>query len=883
MGHVILIKKERGFFMDFFNIPQAENALKAVYKFGIDTNEKLMALTLDNLMNIKGLGKKKMEAILKIQQCQIKSDLFNDFKNDKGKSYYTPNVEVFFSKNNINEDNILSIKLDELEKNNKLNNKLINSFNGLKRKSLIKKVNYTSSSPIKKEEVVSKLKDNFLNPIRNYLLEEEYVNLSRYIKEELDLLDFTDVDVDMYSELIMDSLEIEKVLQNKIPDISLKILSRYLKKQHREVSFFQLSKGIDKLNLIEKDNLMLLINDLVNSGFVIFTSQGVKYQNPNIREYIDVLGDKADILDKRLKGKTLEEIGEDYQVTRERIRQKERNLKKIIPYKEIFEWKYSEFFKKYELSPEVFCKVFDIGNYEYNFLKMFSNIDKRAKKHTAEELLDSGLLSRKEKESLLEFLNEGYLIIENKKIKKNRVAIINYCIELFAKEEISFNDFYNLVNDFTKQYHLDIDFGNERAMEGIISRASSLLWKYGKKLRYYTIDEDKVIEAIKGISFSNYYNSEISAKKLLDDYPVLMQEIDINDEYELHNLLKKYESILSEEVILKRMPLLEVGSASREEQLLDLLIEMSPVSKEDFALEYSRKYGVSIQTVKANYLKLLVEYEQQDIYNADTPIIEKEVLKNLKGILTEQFYFKKDIYLRYEKRFGKAKFPDYIFNELGYKPFSEFILSNEYNRADYYFEENYFSKDLFEIDDVRLLSTGSFRNLISERVRNLDIFEYDRYKYISMDKITSHTGITKKQILEIVSDITEQMNDKYFSYLMIEHIVENSKLNNLGFDAIFYESILKGVEGLRYQNMGTTTIFRKTKDKFYSYTFLEEIVSKFKSIDIFDLIDYLEDYYGIVWSKEKIISIIEQTSLYYHPVMEMIYQDLDEFYEMMED
>lgn len=83
--------------------------------------------------------------------------------------------------------------------------------------------------------------------------------------------------------------------------------------------------------------------------------------------------------------------------------------------------------------------------------------------------------------------------------------------------------------------------------------------------------------------------------------------------------------------------------------------------------------------------------------------------------------------------------------------------------------------------------------------------------------------------------------------------------------------------------MGTTTIFRKTKDKFYSYTFLEEIVSKFKSIDIFDLIDYLEDYYGIVWSKEKIISIIEQTSLYYHPVMEMIYQDLDEFYEMMED
>ena len=83
--------------------------------------------------------------------------------------------------------------------------------------------------------------------------------------------------------------------------------------------------------------------------------------------------------------------------------------------------------------------------------------------------------------------------------------------------------------------------------------------------------------------------------------------------------------------------------------------------------------------------------------------------------------------------------------------------------------------------------------------------------------------------------------------------------------------------------MGTTTIFRKNKDKFYSYTFLEEEVSKFKSIDIYYLIDYLEEKYGIVWSKEKVMSIIEQTTLFYHPVMEILYQDIDEFYEMMED
>ena len=283
---------------------------------------------------------------------------------------------------------------------------------------------------------------------------------------------------------------------------------------------------------------------------------------------------------------------------------------------------------------------------EYNFLKMFSDSDKDNRKYTAEELLDSGFLSRKEKETLLEFLNEGYLIIGNRRIKKNKQAIINYCLELFAKEEISFSDFYDLVNDFINQYQLVIDCSKKASMKNNLSEMSNVLWKYGEKLRYYHIAKEKVIEVINGISFDNYYNSEISAKKIVDDNPVLMQEIDINDEYELHNLLNKYKSNLPQEVILKRMPLLEVGTVHREEQLLDLLIEMSPVPKEDFALEYSQKYGVSIQTVKANYLKLLIEYEQEGIFNADTPVTEKEVFQYLKEILTEEFYFKKDVYLR---------------------------------------------------------------------------------------------------------------------------------------------------------------------------------------------------------------------------------------------
>ena len=96
------------------------------------------------------------------------------------------------------------------------------------------------------------------------------------------------------------------------------------------------------VELLEKGYNVSLYDNLSNSSkLAVKRVAEITGKSPNFYE--------ADILDKRLKGKTLEEIGEDYQVTRERIRQKERNLKKIIPYKEIFEWKYAEFFEKYEL------------------------------------------------------------------------------------------------------------------------------------------------------------------------------------------------------------------------------------------------------------------------------------------------------------------------------------------------------------------------------------------------------------------------------------------------------------------------------------------------------------------------------------------------------
>ncbi|EHF1126490.1 hypothetical protein J0S06_002763, partial [Enterococcus faecalis] len=170
-----------------------------------------------------------------------------------------------------------------------------------------------------------------------------------------------------------------------------------------------------------------------------------------------------------------------------------------------------------------------------------------------------------------------------------------------------------------------------------------------------------------------------------------------------------YINYLPNYVTIKRMPLIEIGQVDRDEQVLNLMIELSPINVNDFADEYSNKYGVLAQTVKANFLNVIEEFKKGETYFSDAPVLNPVVVDNLKTLLTHPFYMKEDVKNLYAEKYGAEKIPDYIFNRLGYRNFSEFILLDKFTRAETFFEETYFNKEMFEVDDNRLYLLGSFR------------------------------------------------------------------------------------------------------------------------------------------------------------------------------
>ncbi|HEQ3503850.1 sigma factor-like helix-turn-helix DNA-binding protein [Enterococcus faecalis] len=791
-------------------------------------------------------------------------------------------MSKFFQEQEINYDTVLQTSLVNLvEKNESLTPGQIQVFLNYKNQCL--KLKYSNTSTDNIDNVTKSLADTFMNSLSQYTTTQEEDEIKEIVFSLLDTVHLESVDLEKYGHEILFALDFDYTLRNKKRNYIQSTLLNVFRKQRKDMSLFLIKRKINSLFYGEID-IQKELNYFIKEGLIVFTPEGIRYQRLHIDNYIQSHSQNYPVVSQRLKGQTLEEIGQTMGVSRERIRQIEKNERTRIPIHDVHEMSYAKYYTEYDLTMLEFCKVFSFTNSQYRFLELAcKKLSDNHQIKSKEMLMQSDELTFIERNKLEDILNKNFLIIGNRKIEKTKLALIEYLIEIYGKEEIRRDDFYDLVRQFVIEHHLDFDFSSNRALDGVLDRAKNVLHKYGRKLVHYQVDTEDLISTLQGINFEHYMDQEISAKKLFDNYKEDFNQIDIFDEYELHNLLKRYINYLPNYVTIKRMPLIEIGQVDRDEQVLNLMIELSPINVNDFADEYSNKYGVLAQTVKANFLNVIEEFKKGETYFSDAPVLNPVVVDNLKTLLTHPFYMKEDVKNLYAEKYGAEKIPDYIFNRLGYRNFSEFILLDKFTRSETFFEETYFNKEMFEVDDNRLYLLGSFRYRLFKKLSNYEVFEYQKDSFISMNKLTNYADITKDDVIELLNEFDLVVSDQYFTVSHIEFVIEKSKFSELGFDNIFYESILKTTKGYRFQRIGGAMVFRKRKNKFYTYELIDEIVFKYKSMDIYDLMEFLDENYGINLSKEKIICSCQKTEMYYNPTMEMIYTDIEKFYEMMEE
>jgi hypothetical protein len=332
------------------------------------------------------------------------------------------------------------------------------------------------------------------------------------------------------------------------------------------------------------------------------------------------------------------------------------------------------------------------------------------------------------------------------------------------------------------------------------------------------------------------------------------------------------------------MPNIIFGTFDRDAAVKEILFALAPISQDDLAEAISQEYGTRADTIKANWLSGVSEYYHQGMYSVDYEDMPEEHIQKLQAVLTEDFYFLTELRRIYNRTIPNADMSllsTYNLKKMGFLIGSSYVLQH-YDTAEAYFNHLLAGNDVVDITAIskRFTSLSTYSAQLADLKRNMEIIEFEPSQYINIRRLNA-VGVTTEHFenyCKAVSDNYEK--GEYFTVTSLRQDGFTHEMDDLGFEEWFYASVLlEDRERFSYQRIGGTRVFLCGRAGANLGDMLVWLLEKYQKIDFYDLKDLLENYYGIMLPKEKLLTIIGGTELYYDTIMEAVYIDYDTYFE----
>ena len=256
-------------------------------------------------------------------------------------------------------------------------------------------------------------------------------------------------------------------------------------------------------------------------------------------------------------------------------------------------------------------------------------------------------------------------------------------------------------------------------------------------------------------------------------------------------------------------------------------------------------------------------------------------IKVLREILTDEIHdlkLVKQLFFKHTDNANTEKINQLNMLELGYQIAGP-VLYRSKTQTINEFLRWYLQKDMIvDLTNVESISTLAQAKITFNELKNdFTIVEFDKLKFINIKKL-EEGGVTKAKLIDYCYKICEFANKQYFNIKSVYDAGFSHELDGLGFDSFFYESLIKASERCSYFQINGVCVFLEGQTARGLPEILERYVYSHGSTDIYDLIDYLYDKYGIEIGKKKVENNLKKTELYYSETMEKAYRDYDEFF-----
>lgn len=631
---------------------------------------------------------------------------------------------------------------------------------------------------------------------------------------------------------------------------------------------------------------------LENDGRIIETDDGYVCRYPTCMEYAATVksDNKRFALTERLKGRTLDDIGNEMGNTRERVRQLVENALNHRSRPRLYEDRYVYLFDTYYFRKEDFCAAFHEPPETFEYLAL--TVKKKADAKLDLELaLSDPNLSEKQKRRLHRIVYRNYIFLDGQPVKIDRQTLVVHAIRRFAQAQISYAD-------FTQKYLAwldDLGLGdrenlkyNTRTYENKVSSLNCVLWNFNTSFRYYDITAINAADFFEAIPFAQYADLAITTRLLFCTYPDVMQEYDIRDEYELHNLLRKLDVVHAFSdlrITLPKMPSVILGSGNAETQALDLLIELAPVSADDLAAKYEERFGLRKDTVTGNLFRWLSDYYYQGTFTIDAEGLLPEESLKLQERMTDDFYLKKDImqlYLRLYPNGNTMRINPYSLKTLGFHVYDSYVVSKKYRSAADYFDHLLAGHPITDMTDAASAYAGItlYSSELSKLKAERRIIEFAPKQYITMERL-NECGIFLADIEQYCDAVADFVDPgEYFTVKSLRGRGFSSPLDDFGFDDWFYMSLLcENRTRFSYQRVANSKLFCRSTRTVSLPDFFLSIMLHEEQMDYYDFLELLAQNYGLEMDPYKVKAIIRDSGMYYDDIMEKVYIDYDTYYE----
>lgn len=581
-----------------------------------------------------------------------------------------------------------------------------------------------------------------------------------------------------------------------------------------------------------------------------------------------------DILIRRMNGETFQEIGDSLGVSRERIRQKEVKMLSRLPELEELIY-YKDVFEAYNWNDKLFSAVYDESPEVYQLLNV------KLKRGNTSVLEALGELALTEAQKLIILAHfDCYINYEQQVMPyNNKMAFFEHLMFHLGQTAVSNEEFIEVANTYIAEYQLNPSlFLTERSE--IPDRSRKIIRTKSNSFRFY--DTTKIeLEAFHQLQeLLDLDPGVYSMSKLFKENEALMDELNIDSEYELHNLYKK--CIEVEGVTFTRMPEFSVQT-TKDEFLKNLFYELAPIAVEEFLAYVEANYGLRQDSLYSLLCNDYLAFIHNNEIKVDYVEVSEEEYVLVGSLLKHDIYTVQEFIAlgsEHIENFKEKFVNNQALMKLNYNLKGLFVLHSTYISVDQYFTQLILKDEMFKNSRTRHFKTNHFLTALYNLEKNLDVVKIAPDMYLTIKKLQD-AGVTKDELVAYRNAAFEFAQVPYFTYRHLKNDGFEHEVEEYGFDEIFYERIIWTHPQLRSLHTRKCTIFAKQQaQEFTLKDVIEWLLSQNdEQLDFNLLQNSMQNEFGIDVKREKLIYIMQNSTLYYSKDMNKVYQSKESFYE----